>query len=39
MIYKIIASLFLVLIPIFSQVLVKIFKLKKFNIMFPDIAF
>ncbi|HEO7193099.1 DUF3397 domain-containing protein, partial [Streptococcus agalactiae] len=26
MIYKIIASLFLVLIPIFSQVLVKIFK-------------
>ncbi|HEO7258690.1 TPA: DUF3397 domain-containing protein, partial [Streptococcus agalactiae] len=28
MIYKIIASLFLVLIPIFSQVLVKIFKLK-----------
>ncbi|WP_340081028.1 DUF3397 domain-containing protein [Streptococcus agalactiae] len=39
MIYKIIASLFLVLIPIFSQVLVKIFKLKNFNIMFPDVAF
>ena len=39
MMYKIIAILFLVLTPFFAQILIKLFELKRFGLLFTDLAF
>ncbi|MCK1192156.1 DUF3397 domain-containing protein [Streptococcus uberis] len=37
--YKLIALLFIVLTPLFSQIMVKLFRLEHYGIKFPDLAF
>lgn len=39
MIYKLIALAFVILTPIFSQIIISLFKLKKHGILFTDLSF